>query len=107
MTEVAHTPGPWESEITALAGLVAVKWLDHAAEPDWTPVEHLRDDPQEIITVGIPVKETATALILAASISDTDLPKSQWVVAETTMILKPLIVWVLPLAAISKALGAA
>lgn len=95
---------PSAPELAAIRRLVAVKWLDHAAEPDWTPVEQLRDDPQEIITVGIPVKETANALILAASVSDTDQPMSQWVVAETTMILKPLIVWVLPLDALARPL---
>lgn len=95
-TQTAVEPTP--SEILALGGLVAIKWLDHAAEPDWTVVEDLRNDPQEIITVGIPVKDTADAIILAASVSDTDLPKPQWVVAETVMILKPMIVWVLPLA---------
>jgi hypothetical protein len=90
--------GPTAGERRALARAVAVKWLDHASEPDWTPVEQLRSDPQEVITVGIPVKETADALLLAATVSETDLPMSQWVVAETTMILKALIVWRLPIA---------
>jgi len=104
--EAKQAPKPWEDhELEVLQRVEVIKWLDHAAASEWLPVDQLRTDPQVVITIGVPVRETDEVLLVAPTLSELDLPQDQWVVADSMMILKPLIVSRMSLAAISRAQG--